>query len=147
MKNYEKPIVMINEDMAEGVYAASGGDCWTGTFQTENKWNGKGHEFRILLTHSNNLKHISTYCTVKVTFSSNITEVPETINCTVDEIGSNYVIVTRHAHGNSYNSGDTADFAVTVYTGDQVTTEALSVTKIEPTYCNKTTNVQGENDY
>ena len=27
MKNYERPIVMINEDLAEGVYAASG--CWT----------------------------------------------------------------------------------------------------------------------
>lgn len=27
MKNYEKPIVMINEDTAEGVYAASG--CYT----------------------------------------------------------------------------------------------------------------------
>lgn len=28
MKNYERPIVMINEDLAEGVYAASGADCW-----------------------------------------------------------------------------------------------------------------------
>lgn len=32
MKNYERPIVMINEDLAEGVYAYSGycdGDCYT----------------------------------------------------------------------------------------------------------------------
>lgn len=27
MKRYEKPVVMINEELAEGVYAASG--CWT----------------------------------------------------------------------------------------------------------------------
>ena len=26
MKKYEKPVVMINEEVAEGVYAASG--CW-----------------------------------------------------------------------------------------------------------------------
>jgi len=25
---YEKPIVIINEEFAEGVYAASGSDCW-----------------------------------------------------------------------------------------------------------------------
>ena len=28
MKNYEKPMVMVNEGLAEGVYAASG-DCWS----------------------------------------------------------------------------------------------------------------------
>lgn len=35
MKNYEKPVVMVNEGLAEGVYAASGGvqvfgtdECW-----------------------------------------------------------------------------------------------------------------------
>lgn len=145
MKNYVRPIVVINDDLAEGVYANSG-DCWSGYVQVENSWTGKGHEFRIMITHSNNLQHISTYCTVKVYFSGNITEVPEVTNCTVDEIGSNYVIVTRTSHGNSYKSGDTADFAVTVYTGDRATTEALTVTKVDPTYCNRVTNVQGEND-
>ena len=29
MKKYEKPVVMINEELAEGVYAASG--CWSAT--------------------------------------------------------------------------------------------------------------------
>ena len=27
MKKYERPVVMVNEELAEGVYAASG--CWT----------------------------------------------------------------------------------------------------------------------
>lgn len=31
MKNYEKPVVMINEELAEGVYAASGSGCMTVT--------------------------------------------------------------------------------------------------------------------
>ena len=29
MKNYERPVVMINEELAEGVYAASGAECYT----------------------------------------------------------------------------------------------------------------------
>ena len=37
MKNYEKPVVMINEELAEGVYAASGvtyyDDCYTVTIK------------------------------------------------------------------------------------------------------------------
>ena len=28
MKKYEKPVVMINEELAEGVYAASGATCY-----------------------------------------------------------------------------------------------------------------------
>lgn len=33
MSTYEKPMVMVNEELAEGVYAASGmrsSDCWSG---------------------------------------------------------------------------------------------------------------------
>lgn len=29
MKNYMKPVVMMNDEMIEGVYAASGKDCYT----------------------------------------------------------------------------------------------------------------------
>ena len=29
MKKYERPVVLVNEDLAEGVYAASGKSCWT----------------------------------------------------------------------------------------------------------------------
>ncbi len=28
MKKYEKPVVLVNEDLAEGVYAASGSECY-----------------------------------------------------------------------------------------------------------------------
>lgn len=28
MKNYEKPVVLANNEMSEGVYAASGSTCW-----------------------------------------------------------------------------------------------------------------------
>ena len=31
MKDYVKPVVLVNEELAEGVYAASGSDCYTVT--------------------------------------------------------------------------------------------------------------------
>lgn len=29
MNNYKKPVVLLNEELSEGVYAASGSDCYT----------------------------------------------------------------------------------------------------------------------
>lgn len=49
MKLYEKPIVLLNEDLAEGVYAASGGgdDCYTVTaYIHQQPETGRG-DFRI----------------------------------------------------------------------------------------------------
>lgn len=46
MMNYEKPIVLANEDVAEGVYAASG-DCYTVTaYIHQSPETGRG-DFRI----------------------------------------------------------------------------------------------------
>lgn len=148
MKKYEKPVVLVNEELAEGVYAASG-DCWTGSVTNEQKWNGSHHEFEIRIIHSDELLHISNSCTVKVTFNNNIDASNVGVDsCTFDSAGSNYVIVTRYSHGNSYKSGDDATFKVRVKTttGDQASVEALAVTGVAPIACDRQTNVQGEND-
>jgi len=50
MKNYEKPVVMVNEGLAEGVYAASG--CWSTTrSDVENKGNGWFYAY-ITVSHA-----------------------------------------------------------------------------------------------
>ena len=36
MKNYERPVVLLNEELAEGVYAGSG-DCYTFNSRAKNK--------------------------------------------------------------------------------------------------------------
>lgn len=51
MKTYERPIVLVNEELAEGVYAASGGDadedCYTVTaYIHQTPETGRG-DFRI----------------------------------------------------------------------------------------------------
>ena len=35
MKNYEKPVLLVNEELAEGVYAASGSIHWNLSVSTE----------------------------------------------------------------------------------------------------------------
>lgn len=63
MKKYEKPIVMINEDLAEGVYAASG--CWTANGAgTQNSITSRGDfRFQINGSHMNEAHAASVYIT------------------------------------------------------------------------------------
>ena len=52
MKKYEKPVVMINEELAEGVYAASGcfGDCYEVKIVSHNII-GNTHVYQFDATH------------------------------------------------------------------------------------------------
>lgn len=70
MKNYERPIVMINEDLAEGVYAASGSsDCWTITVTPENYVDNPGYRnYRVDAKHLGT-GHISTATTITIPFT------------------------------------------------------------------------------
>ena len=144
MKNYERPIVTINEGLAEGVYAASGMsnvDCWIPSWKDTQAWNGWAHEFEIKVVHQMNYEHISECCITEITFSSDILATSNAqYECTVS---GNKMSITRTLHGNAYSEGDTATFKVWVTTGDQATTEALTITGIATTYCGKTINVQG----
>ena len=73
MKNYEKPVVLMNEELAEGVYAASGdGDCWTLTYTVPQRWNGEGMVIELVATHSTELQHLSLGTVVTVTFDQPI---------------------------------------------------------------------------
>ncbi len=53
MKKYERPVVIVNSDLAEGVYAASGGsDCYTATAHIhQTPQEGRG-DFRIQVNAS-----------------------------------------------------------------------------------------------
>jgi len=81
--NYEKPMVFMNDDLAEGVYAANvsgspidaDGECWTitGTAVPSNSttsnpgWNKSAYE--IYGVHSTSVKHISASTTIYISFS------------------------------------------------------------------------------
>lgn len=104
MKKYEKPIVMINEDLAEGVYAASGApagydssDCWViiHNGETSNSVPSESaREFQFNANHASlDVGHAPDSVWV-VNFSQTITEV---VSCSglYTEISGDTVYVYR----------------------------------------------------
>ena len=67
---YEKPIVMINEELAEGVYAASG--CYTITaYITQIPQTGRG-DYRIQLNAVHNADHTNNAQILTITFNQDV---------------------------------------------------------------------------
>lgn len=147
MKKYEKPIVMINEELAEGVYANSGltgpmgtSDCWSFDVQSPQPWNGSHHVFEIHLTHHTGLQHISGATTVSVTFSAPLTNVYAEYTSTFD--GTSTITISRELLADAYNDGDLVTYKIWAQAADQATTEGLTVTNVAVS-CDKQINVQG----
>lgn len=147
MKKYLKPMVEINEDMAEGVYAASGagygaGGCWTIT--KVEKQSGGGHErnFQIDMHHDFGAQHISLASVVEIEFNYPIS------NARIDDQGEvtwsgNKVTIKRELHGNAYQAGDLVTYKVHVTTAAASMLDALAAVRWAVDSCDKTVNVQG----
>ncbi len=72
MKNYEKPMVMVNESVAEGVYAASG-DCYSvSASMTQTPENGR-ESYTIQLDAVHSSSHHSSAQTVQIQFNQPVT--------------------------------------------------------------------------
>lgn len=143
MKTYERPIVLVNEELAEGVYAASGAetstDCWTVSAKSVQDWNGSHNVFEVSCAHSTSVVHISTNTEVKLTFSSPLTDAYSEFSCS---FSGSTATINRELHANAYNSGDTMTYKVWVKAADEATTKALTCTGATIT-CTHAVNVQG----
>lgn len=72
MKEYVKPIILLNEEIAEGVYAASGDTCWTVSQRGDVVHSYEGRKvFFIDLTHDGSA-HDSAGAKVTFTFNFNV---------------------------------------------------------------------------
>lgn len=143
--NYTKPVVMVNDDVAEGVYTASGDEaaiCWSATAKSTQDWNGSQHVFEATLVHTTDVEHISLGCTVEYSFDKVITAA-ESENGWECKVSGNTVTVTRPSHANAYNSGDNVTYKIWVKSLDEAMTKAVAFTGAKVISCNWTTNVQG----
>ncbi len=62
MRNYERPIVLTNHELAEGVYAASGdSDCYTTTCSIHQKPETGRGDYRIQVNAKHDADHNSDY--------------------------------------------------------------------------------------
>ncbi len=147
MNKYEAPVVVVNDELAEGVYAGSGTqsstDCWTVNPVPVQELDGSGSKvFEIHCAHNMAAEHISSSTTVVLTFSSNLVSARSEFDT---QVSGNTVTITRTLLADAYKSGDNMTYKVWVSTGDEVTTRALSCTGATIT-CVHETNVQGKLD-
>jgi hypothetical protein len=136
----EKPSVVLMDDLAEGVFAASG--CWSGSVASTQDWNGSHHVFEIRLTHSKEVEHISTACTITLAFTGPVIDAYTEDSDWSCSVNGTTVTVTRINHANAYKSGEKVTYKVWAKSVDEATTKALSCS-ITSYDCSKQTNVQG----
>ena len=77
MKQYSKPVVAIDNGMAEGVYAASGNGCYTSdAYIHQVPQTGRG-DYRIQVNahHSQDAGHTKYEQTLTISFNQNVTYV------------------------------------------------------------------------
>ena len=148
MKKYESPVILENEDLAEGIYANSGANpsgpeepqCWTVSVSKEQVVSQEKYaNFRVRANHIGTV-HISTASTVTIVFNLPIT------NAYFEGFGVSVngctVVLTREQHGNAYNCNDQYDTLLKVYCEDPDGLAVISST----ISCTKAPNVQGGYD-
>lgn len=152
MKNYERPMILEVEEMAEGVYANSGvvdydndTECWTWNvyFPDPNKnSNGAGTEchVRIRAEHPTTIHHISAKQTITITFNQAITGGSFDSGTFVAD--GTTVTCVRELLADAYKSGDNFDADITIKCGDSVGLEVVASTIA----CTHAVNVQGNFD-
>lgn len=75
MKKYEKPIVMVDENLSEGVYTASGAGCYTTTaYIHQTPQTGRG-DYRIQVNGHHDADHTKEAQTLTISFNQNVTYV------------------------------------------------------------------------
>lgn len=140
MVKYEKPMVVLNEELAEGIYTASGavsGDCWTVSVTPSQSDAGGYSTFRVAAVHSTSVQHISTKTVVTILFSDTVTSA-EYEGFTASVSGST-VTLTRESHANAYGSGDNFNSLLKIWAPNYST---ISVINAEIS-CTHAENVQG----
>lgn len=144
MKSYAKPVVLANDEVAEGVYAGSGKkpECWTIEANSVQDLGGSEHVFEIKCVHSDTVKHISAATTIELVFSAPLINARSEFKC---DWSGQKVTVTRDLLADAYHSGDTMTFKVWVQAADDMTTRGITC-KSATIKCTHETNVQGEYD-
>lgn len=75
MKKYSKPVVSVDNGLAEGVYAASGAGCYVAdAYIHQTPETGRG-DYRIQVNGKHNADHTKESQTLTISFNQNVTYV------------------------------------------------------------------------
>ncbi len=123
MKRYEKPVVLVNEELSEGVYAASG--CYTVTTRVHQEiQNGRG-DYRIQIDGKHVADHMKEKQTLTISFNMPVEY--KSSNGTLVGLGSGTTLVIDYAyHQNPTDNVGLGDLIVVADPGLQVTSVKLT---------------------
>lgn len=111
MKTYEKPLVMVNNDLAEGVYAASGGGQISGPtangtyyLKKQESWSGNT-KYNVDITNTSSEKVDAV--TIVIGLQGTIDQVGGNISNPI--IGGNTLTVTFDNYGHGFEANETVN--------------------------------------
>jgi len=127
MYNYSKPIVIENEELAEGVYAASGSDCYTVRFNVhQHPEIGRG-DYRIQVDGAHNATDGHHSGEQVLTINFNMPVVYKSSNgMLVGGDGTNCIQIRYNYHNNQVDNIGLGDVIVTADAGLAVVGGQLS---------------------
>lgn len=133
MDNYEKPVILANEDISEGVYTASGGgggeDCYSvSAYIHQTPETGRG-DFRIQVdaVHAAEDGHHSGQQTLELSFNQPVKYVSSNGTLSSGD-GSACILIDYSYHNNGYDNIGLGDVVVESEEGLAITGSVL--------YCN-----------
>ena len=111
MRKYVKPIAVVNSNLAEGVYAASG--CYTATAYIHQTPDGGGQgTYRIQVNGIHNADHTKEAQTLTITFNHDVTYKSSNGTLASAETGTTLVINYKY-HQNPQDNIGLGDLVVT----------------------------------
>ncbi len=128
MKNYEKPMVMVNESVAEGVYAASGNCYSVSASMTQTPEEGRwSYTIQFDAVHSSS--HHSSAQTVQIQFNQPVTYSSSDGNC-ISGDGTNTLKVAFSYHANNSENHGLGNLVVT-------SDDGLAINSVQMIDCNE----------
>lgn len=120
MAKYSKPMVTVDQGLAEGVYAASGAGCYTASaFIHQTPETGRG-DFRIQVNGKHNADHTREAQVLTISFNQNVTYVSGGAGLIRGD-GTTTLQIKLSYHQNPTDNIGFGDLIVTADTGLSIT--------------------------
>ena len=125
MKQYSKPVVSIDNGLAEGVYAASGAGCYEASaYIHQTPQTGRG-DYRIQVNGHHNADHTKESQVLTISFNQNVTYVSGGAGL-ISGDGTSTLTIRLSYHQNPTDNIGFGDLVVTSDAGLSITGVSIS---------------------
>ena len=125
MKQYSKPVVSIDNGLAEGVYAASGAGCYKASaYSQQTPQTGRG-DYRIQVNGHHNADHTKESQVLTISFNQNVTYVSGGAGLSSGD-GTPTLTIRLSYHQNPTDNIGFGDLVVTSDAGLSITGVSIS---------------------